>query len=431
MTDDRGSLLREWSLLRDRVVPTLLRARAEEGRARVWAVGEVADADAVAVAVAYREAADGDRNGFTAFASGRRRPSYFSRSEIRGVPGPARVGAFRRSEQGWRPEDSIARRIFLCAPSTPVDLVTLRSRSAAGVSQAADLLRPGGLLILADRDGQIPERADLRPLEGTTHLYEKRPAADRDPAGGHPEAGGDPAEERSLTLAEKLYQADLVTSHASLARSLARRFSGHGENRQDLDQVALLALVRAASRYDPGRDISFSTFATATVLGELKRHFRDKTWMMRVPRSVQDTYLAIKEARETLGHETSRSPTIQEISDRLGISDEAVLEAMEAGDNYWPESLNVGIHEGEPGREIPVVDRSYDTVLEQHDLQRLIPRLGQRERVMLHRLYFDGWTQRQVAEEIGVSQMHISRLLGRTIEKLRVWASDDFPGPGS
>ena len=421
MTDEKPTLLREWSLLRDRVVPILLEAGAREDGARIWAVGEVADA--VAVAVAYREASAGDHGRFTAFASGRLRPSYFSRSEIRGVPGPARAAAFSRSEQGWRAADSIARRIFLCAPSAPVDLVTVRGRSAPGADRAADLLRPGGLLVLADREAEIPGRRDLRRIDGAARLYEKRPGP-VDPQ----VAGTEPAEEHPLTLAERMYQADLVTSHASLARSLARRFSGHGENRQDLDQVALLALDRAASRYDPDRDISFSTFATATVLGELKRHFRDRTWMMRVPRSVQETYLAIKDARETLGHEMSRSPTIPEISGRLGISDEAVLEAMEAGDNYWPESLNVGIHEGEPGRDIPVVDRSYDTVLEQHDLQRLIPRLGQRERVMLRRLYFDGWTQRQVAEEIGVSQMHISRLLSRTLEKLRVWASDDIPG---
>lgn len=317
------TLLREWSLLRDRVVPALLEAGAREDGARIWAVGEVADA----VAVAYREANAGDHDRFTAFASGRHQPSYFSRSEIRGVPGPARAAAFSRSEQGWRAADSIARRIFLCAPSAPVDLVTVRGRSAPGVDRAADLLRPGGLLVLADQDPEIPGRRDLRRVDGAARLYEKRPGL------GDPQvAGTEPAEEHPLTLAQRMYQADLVTSHASLARSLARRFSGHGESRQDLDQVALLALVRAAGRYDPDRDISFSTFATATVLGELKRHFRDRTWMMRVPRSVQETYLAIKGARETLGHEMSRSPTIPEISGRLGISDEAVLEAMEAGD---------------------------------------------------------------------------------------------------
>ena len=429
MTDGKRSLLRDWGLLAERVVPALLAAGGRDRTARVWAVGEVADA--VALAVAYRVSGRGHGERLTAFASGSPRPAYFARCDLRAVPGPARAGAFQRAEQGWLADDSIARRIYLERPRRPVDLVTVRRGDAPGTERAADLLRPGGLLLLADPEVDVAGRGDLRPLDDDGRLLQKRPGSGDGPAGSAGGPASEADEEGSVTLAQKQYQAQLVSSHASLARSLARRFAGHGENRQDLDQVALLALVRAASRFDPDRDISFSTFATATVLGELKRHFRDRTWMMRVPRSIQETYLAIKDAREALGHEMARSPTIGQIADRLGISDEAVLEAMEAGENYWPESLNVGVREGDAGRDIPVVDRSYETVLEEQDLQRLLPRLGDRERVMLRRLYFDGWTQRQVAEEIGVSQMHISRLLSRTIEKMRVWASDELPAPPS
>lgn len=129
-------------------------------------------------------------------------------------------------------------------------------------------------------------------------------------------------------------------------------------------------------------------------------------------------------ARETLTHELSTSPTIEQIADRLGISDEAVLEAMEAGENYWPESLDVGVFEGESGREVPVTDPSFELALERQQLTPLLPRLAPRERLILKRLYFDGWTQSQVASEICVSQMQVSRLLARTIEKLRAWIAE-------
>ena len=213
-----------------------------------------------------------------------------------------------------------------------------------------------------------------------------------------------------------------MLSHVNLARSLARRFAGHGEGRQDLDQVALLALVKAASRFDPDRDISFSTFATSTVLGELKRHFRDKTWMMRVPRPLQEMYLAVKDAREALTHELSTSPTIPQIAERLGVSEERVLEAMEAGDNYWPESLDAGFADNGSGRDVPVIDQGFDRALEHHELNRLLPRLAPRERRLLELLYIHGWTQRQAAQELGVSQMQVSRLVNAALTKLRTWA---------
>ena len=436
MTADPFVLFREWDVLNQQAIPPLRRAERGGERPRVWAAGEVADA--VAVSVAYhQDGAAGDPD-LQAYASGRLGPVYFSRSHIRCLPPGSRSDLFHRCDRGWAADERISRAIVMAEPRQPVDLILLRHLGGPDhLTRIGSLLRPGGRLMLVEDDDRPLRRGprgrlgDLRAVDRHGRLYEKAAAGrgchdpEAGPEGEGPEGEGPDREGERTTLADRQVQDELVTSHANLARSLARRFSGHGEGRQDLDQVAFLALVKAASRYDPSRNISFSTFATATVLGELKRHFRDKTWMMRVPRSVQETYLAIKDARETLSHELAASPTIQQIAERIGITDEMVLEAMEAGENYWPESLDVGLREGDAGRDVPVLDHSFDLVLEQRDLQLLLPRLAPRERVLLRRLYFDGWTQRQVAEEIGVSQMHISRLLTRTIDKLRMWASDE------
>ena len=126
-----------------------------------------------------------------------------------------------------------------------------------------------------------------------------------------------------------------------MARALAHRFLHRGEPADELEQVALLALVKASRRFDPTRNNTFATYATVSILGELKRHFRDKTWMLRVPRSTQELYLAIKEAREELGHELGRTPTAGQIAARLEVGEDAVLEALEAGGTYWTTSLDV------------------------------------------------------------------------------------------
>jgi RNA polymerase sigma-B factor len=416
-----SSLLREWDLLQEQIIPPLLASR----RPRVWSVGNVADA--VAVAAAYNHAR-GDRPGdiraYSGDASGELTQVSFSLTDIRCMPVGSRRAAFRRDRQTWIPGDELAEAVVLANPSQPVDLVTLRPSEAAQTDlaqRAVDKLRDGGHLLLLEPAGSFgPE--GLQRVDRSGRLFQKctrgRSRARRDQS--HARSG----DEEALTLAGHQAQSELVAGHAGLAKSLARRFSHHGEARDDLEQVALMALVKAARRYDRSRETSFSTYATASILGELKRHFRDKTWMMRVPRSIQESYLAIKDARETLTHELSASPTIQQIADRLGISDERVLEAMEAGENYWPESLDVAVFEGEGGREVPVLDAGLERALERQELTLLLPRLAPRERLILKRLYFDGWTQRQVAEEVGVSQMQVSRLLSRTIDKLREWAAE-------
>lgn len=424
-------LLREWKLLQEQVVPALL--EVDSGRSpEIWSVGSVADA--VAVATAYRHARGRDGAELKAFASAASRdlsPVTFSLSDIRCVPAGIRSAAFERYERRWIPGAEISQNVFLAEPGHPVDLVTLRPDAGEGMAEKAiDQLRDGGCLFLLEPAPALGRHHGLRAVDGSRRMYRKctRGRALGVEARGRRRAGGEAADkpggEEGATLAVHQAQSDLVAGHARLARSLARRFSHHGESKDDLEQVALMALVKAARRYDPGRETSFSTYATASILGEIKRHFRDKTWMMRVPRGVQESYLAVKEARETLTHELSCSPTIQQIAERLDISEELVLEAMEAGENYWPESLDVGVFEGETGRDVPVVDGGFDLTLERQQFTALLPRLAPRERLILKRLYFDGWTQRQVADEIGVSQMQVSRLLSRTIEKLRGWIDE-------
>lgn len=411
-------LLREWDLLQEHVVPVLLDADRRRHSAQMWSVDSVADA--VAVAAAYQHARSRESSDLRAYASdagGDLSPVAFSLSDIRCVPARTRAVTFQRETSRWLPATQIAEQVILAPPDGPVDLVTLRDEVPEPArDQAIDQLRDGGHVLLVEIGPDLTAHRSLRPVGSSQRIFRKCHRG-RPPLS----AGSGHGEE---TLAQHQAQADLVASHARLARSLARRFAHHGEAKDDLEQVALLALVKAARRYDPGRETSFSTYATASILGEIKRHFRDKTWMMRVPRSVQENYLAVKEARETLTHELATSPNISQIAERVGSSEESVLEAMEAGENYWPESLDVGLFEGDAGRDVPVVEGGFDLSLERQQFVALLPRLAPRERLILKRLYFDGWTQRQAADEVGVSQMQVSRVLSRTLDRLRTWSSE-------
>jgi RNA polymerase sigma-B factor len=378
-------------------------------------------ADAVAIAVAYQNASDKPLWAYASGSDDALRLVGFSLSDIRSVPPQRRHSSFHRRHQSWIPDEGIAKHVLLAPPDIEVDLLVVRPERANPENlqaTAATSLCPGGHILFTEPPGQDISAAGLEPIGADGHIWRKPRAC---PIRPRRRTSGPATDRDTQTLARRQYQAELVSSQMRLARSLARRFSRHGEAKEDLEQVALLALIKAARRYEEERDTCFSTYATASILGEIKRHFRDRTWMLRVPRSLQELYLAVKDCREELTHEISASPTIDQIARRLGVTDERVLEAMEAGDNYWPESLDVGVYEGEPGREVPVVDASFDRAVERHQLQTLIPRLDRRERLILRRLFFDGWTQRRVAEEIGVSQMQVSRLLVATIAKLRAW----------
>src|SRR6059058_851360 len=223
---------------------------------------------------------------------------------------------------------------------------------------------------------------------------------------------------------DKALRDEIVASQVGLAEYLARRFRNRGEPIEDLVQVALLGLLKAVERFDPSRGLEFSTFATPTIVGELKRHFRDKGWAVRVPRRVQELHLRLGKVVSSLSQDLGRSPTIGEIAERAGASEEEVLEAMEAGRAYRFASLDA------PGTSGDEENQSLASQLGQDDplltgiehrvaLSPLIAELPRREQVILHLRFFEGLTQSEIAGRLGISQMHVSRLLARSLAKLR------------
>ncbi|MDQ1374635.1 MAG: polymerase sigma-B factor, partial [Actinomycetota bacterium] len=205
-------------------------------------------------------------------------------------------------------------------------------------------------------------------------------------------------------------RSELVEAHLGLARQVARRFTNRGEALDDLVQVATMALLKALDRYDPDRGVRFSTYATSSMTGELKRHFRDHAWAIRVPRSIQELHLATNEAVETLRHHLGRSPTIAEIAHYLGEPDEEVLLAVEAGRAYRTHSLDAPAPGEERSREVGDHDPEFDGAEGRHDLSPLLARLPGREQRILHLRFTEGLTQSEIADRVGLSQMHVSRL---------------------
>ena len=219
---------------------------------------------------------------------------------------------------------------------------------------------------------------------------------------------------------------ELVEEHAPLAQFLARRFANRGEPIDDLVQVALVGLLKAVERFDPGRGLQFSTFATPTILGELKRHFRDRGWAVRVPRRIQELHLQLGRIIASLGQEHGRSPTPREVAERAGVSEEEVLEAMEAGSLYRLVSLDGPATRDDEASELVSglgeEDPEFEQIERRAELDVMLGVLPDRERRIVELRFFDGLTQSEIAERVGVSQMHVSRLLARSLEMLRAEA---------
>ena len=215
----------------------------------------------------------------------------------------------------------------------------------------------------------------------------------------------------------------LVALHLPLVEHLARRFRNRGEPYDDLMQVGTIGLIKAIDRFDPDRGLEFSTYATPTVVGEIKRHFRDKGWAIRVPRRLQELRLSLGLAGAELAQELGRSPTVGELADRLGLEPEVVLEGIESGNAYTTLSLDAPGAADDPrtpvGQAIGIEDDALENVEYRAALRPLLAKLDERERRILLLRFFKNMTQSQIAEEIGVSQMHVSRLLSRTLEQLR------------
>jgi RNA polymerase sigma-B factor len=219
---------------------------------------------------------------------------------------------------------------------------------------------------------------------------------------------------------------ELVAAHLGLAEYLARRFANRGEPLDDLVQVASLGLLKAVGRFDPERGVEFSTYATHTIVGELKRHFRDRGWAIRAPRRMQELYLRLGKVVGSLGQELGRSPTIAELAAETQVSEEEVLEALEAGQAYRFASLDApagGDGEGETmGARFGADDPEMLGAEQRATLSPLLQQLAPREQLILHMRFFEGLTQSEIAGRLGISQMHVSRLLARSVAQLRAAA---------
>jgi RNA polymerase sigma-B factor len=221
---------------------------------------------------------------------------------------------------------------------------------------------------------------------------------------------------------------ELVSAHLGLAEYLARRFANRGEPLDDLIQVASLGLLKALDRFDPERGVEFSTYATHTIVGELKRHFRDKGWSIRAPRRMQELYLRLGKVVASMGQELGRSPTIAELAMETKVSEEEVLEALEAGQAYRSASLDVATEEGESlATRLGEEDPSLEDAERRATLSPLLAQLPPRERLILQLRFFDGLTQSEIANRLQISQMHVSRLLARSLSQLRA-AADSTSG---
>lgn len=221
----------------------------------------------------------------------------------------------------------------------------------------------------------------------------------------------------------------LVGEYLAFAHGLARRYARRGEAIEDLEQVAAFALVKALERFDPGRGVKFTTFATPTIVGELKRHFRDRGWAVQVPRRLQELYLELGKAVASLSQEFGRSPTVPELAAAVGAGEEDVIEAMELGRGAYQ---GASLHQPAGENDATTIEerlRSTDDTLEEAttraSLDSLLRKLGERERQILTLRFFKDMTQSEIAEKVGLSQMHVSRLIRQSIERLQELAEGD------
>jgi len=214
----------------------------------------------------------------------------------------------------------------------------------------------------------------------------------------------------------------LVELHMPLVVYLAKRFSGRSEPLNDLIQVGSIGLIKAIDRFDPERKLEFSTFATPTILGEIKRHFRDTGWLIHVPRRAQEMQTSLNTARAELSQELGRPPTVKEIAERIDADEDAVVEALDAARAYSGVPLEVLTPPGENAPEHPmlgVVDAGFEQVEQRELLRTVIAELPETEREVLLLRFVANKTQTEIAGMIGVSQMQVSRLVARGLKRLR------------
>ncbi|MFJ7182006.1 RNA polymerase sigma factor SigF [Streptomyces massasporeus] len=304
---------------------------------------------------------------------------------------------------------------------------------------------PGGGIAASQAQGGPPTRAKSRVAEeasargratGGTMSEHERNSEDQAPRAHHAQGGhhGSPDRSGAREMFLKLRTLDsaspeyaelrnqLVRMHLPLVEHLARRFRNRGEPLDDLTQVATIGLIKSVDRFDPDRGVEFSTYATPTVVGEIKRHFRDKGWAVRVPRRLQELRLALTTATAELSQLHGRSPTVHELAEKLAISEEEVLEGLESANAYSTLSLDVPDTDDESpavADTLGAEDEALEGVEYRESLKPLLEDLPPREKRILLLRFFGNMTQSQIAQEVGISQMHVSRLLARTLAQLR------------
>lgn len=222
---------------------------------------------------------------------------------------------------------------------------------------------------------------------------------------------------------------ELVTEYLPVAEHIARRFSGRGEAFDDLVQVARVGLINAVDRFEPERGSDFMSFAVPTIMGEVRRYFRDSSWSVRVPRRLKELHLQIGQVSGTLGQRLGRAPTPTEIARELGLTVDEVSEGLQAGNAYY--AVSVDKPAGDDGEAASLADTlgeedgGLESVENHEALQPLLRALPQRERTILMLRFFGNMTQSQIADRVGISQMHVSRLLAQTLEKLRAKLTEE------
>ncbi|MFI8966008.1 RNA polymerase sigma factor SigF [Streptomyces sp. NPDC053493] len=218
----------------------------------------------------------------------------------------------------------------------------------------------------------------------------------------------------------------LIEMNMSLVRYVAGRFRARGDEMEDIVQVGIVGLIKAIDRFDLSREVEFATFAVPYIVGEIKRFFRDTTWAVHVPRRLQEARVELAKANEELGAKLGRSPRVAELAERMGISEDEVIEAQIASNGYHSASLDAAIGNGDDedvdasladfiGEEDPAIELFEDF----HTLAPLVERLDERDRLLLHLRFVEEMTQADIGARLGVSQMHVSRLLARSLARLR------------
>jgi RNA polymerase sigma-B factor len=223
----------------------------------------------------------------------------------------------------------------------------------------------------------------------------------------------------------------LIEQYLPLVRSLARRYSYRGEQLEDLVQVGCIGLIKAIDRFDVDRGVELTTYATPNIIGEIKRHFRDKGWSIRVPRGLQELNVKLSKLIEELTVQLERSPTIPELAKAANAEEEEVLEALETGQAYSTLSLSAPSsgddnEDLDPLESLGELEPEYEVSEDREVLAPGLRVLDERERKILHLRFYDGLTQSQIAQQVGISQMHVSRLIRRSLEKMRAEIATDI-----